>query len=140
VPFRAVFVGIILLFAYHSSTAQEGELELEEYKTLPKDVYQSIQEEVNGVDITFFPPSTRSISFQGKNASLFLDFILDEPPTSMEAESSGFIMLLINGEMIVSGNLFFGADDQAAFEFTYDEKKFYHRVSPSGFKFLKDSM
>lgn len=130
----------LLVFVAQTSTAQDGELGVEEYKTLPKDVYQSIQKEVNGVDITFFPPSTKSISFQGKNANLFLDFIQDSPPSSIQGDSQGFIMLLISGEMVVSGNLFFGVEDQACFEFTYDGKKYYHKVSNEGYKFIKDSM
>jgi hypothetical protein len=130
---------LFLTFALSAQTPVDS-FKVESYESLPTDVFQSAQAEANGVELTFFPPSTKSVSFDGKNAKLFMDLILAAPPTRLDGDAKGFIMLLVSGDMILSGNLYLWDDMEGAFEFTYDKKKYYQKLSKEGVKLLKDSM
>ncbi len=135
---RFILTSVFLSLGFGLFAQADGEI-VTNYEALPIDVFTSLQEETNAVDVSFFPPSTKSISFNGQNAKLFLDFVQREAPTTLQGEPMGFIMFLVDGEMIVSGNIYMWDEDQGAFEFTYDNKKCYQSISAQGVGFMMNN-
>lgn len=103
---------------------------------LPKEEIVNLFNNITGVEITFFESSS-SVSMEGTPNCGFFPASLDTlAPTSLNAKTHAYMMIMVNGEFYMDAQLSW-IDSNPYLALTKEGKKYYNRLSEQGVGIFK---